>query len=83
MAKLGFLGLGIMGGPMAQRHLLMAGHRVALWSHSPYKASAMARHGNGIVCATPAEVGTLSGASFSASATLRCRVRSLLVERVS
>ena len=31
MAKLGFLGLGIMGGPMA-RHLLMAGHQVALWS---------------------------------------------------
>jgi 3-hydroxyisobutyrate dehydrogenase/2-hydroxy-3-oxopropionate reductase len=63
MAKLGFLGLGIMGGPMA-RHLLMAGHQVALWSHSPDKASAMAKHGNGIVCATPAEVGTHSECIF-------------------
>jgi 3-hydroxyisobutyrate dehydrogenase/2-hydroxy-3-oxopropionate reductase len=63
MAKLGFLGLGIMGGPMA-RHLLMAGHQVALWSHSPDKASAMATHGNGIVCATPAEVGVRSECIF-------------------
>jgi hypothetical protein len=30
MAKLGFLGLGIMGYPMA-RNLLRAGHEVALW----------------------------------------------------
>ena len=63
MAKLGFLGLGIMGGPMA-RHLLMAGHQVALWSHSPDKASAMAKHGNGIVCATPAEVAADSECIF-------------------
>jgi 3-hydroxyisobutyrate dehydrogenase-like beta-hydroxyacid dehydrogenase len=63
MAKLGFLGLGIMGGPMA-RHLLLAGHQVALWSHSQDKASAMAKHGNGIVCATPAEVAAHSECIF-------------------
>jgi 3-hydroxyisobutyrate dehydrogenase-like beta-hydroxyacid dehydrogenase len=40
MAKLGFLGLGIMGGPMAKR-LLEAGHEVALWSHSKGKAEAL------------------------------------------
>ena len=33
MAKLGFLGLGIMGYPMA-RNLLQAGHDVALWSNT-------------------------------------------------
>ena len=37
MAKLGFLGLGIMGHPMA-RNLLRAGHQVALWSHTTWKA---------------------------------------------
>jgi len=63
MAKLGFLGLGIMGGPMA-RHLLLAGHEVALWSHSANKARAMAEHGKGIVCATPAEVGAQSDYIF-------------------
>ena len=36
MAKLGFLGLGIMGRLMA-RNLLRAGHEVALWSHTPPK----------------------------------------------
>jgi 3-hydroxyisobutyrate dehydrogenase-like beta-hydroxyacid dehydrogenase len=63
MAKLGFLGLGIMGGPMA-RHLLMAGHQVVLWSHTPGKAMAMANHGNGIVCTTPADLATHSECIF-------------------
>jgi 3-hydroxyisobutyrate dehydrogenase-like beta-hydroxyacid dehydrogenase len=63
MAKLGFIGLGIMGGPMA-RHLLMSGHQVALWSHSPDKAEAMAKHGQGIVCSTPAEVAAQSECIF-------------------
>jgi 3-hydroxyisobutyrate dehydrogenase-like beta-hydroxyacid dehydrogenase len=52
-----------MGGPMA-RHLLLAGHQVALWSHSPGKAMAMAKHGQGIVCATPAEVAAHSECIF-------------------
>ena len=45
MAKLGFVGLGIMGGPMA-RALVRAGHEVALWSHSKGKAEAIAAEEN-------------------------------------
>jgi len=59
MAKLGFLGLGIMGGPMAKR-LLEAGHEVALWSHSEGKTAALA----GIGCATPREVAEHSECVF-------------------
>src|SRR5258708_2838017 len=57
MAKLGFLGLGIMGYPMA-RHLLEAGHEVALWSHTAAKAEELAAKfaGLGQACATPKEV---------------------------
>jgi 3-hydroxyisobutyrate dehydrogenase/2-hydroxy-3-oxopropionate reductase len=55
MAQLGFLGLGIMGTPMAQ-HLLKAGHRVALWSNTASKAKDLAKEGDGVVCATPREV---------------------------
>ena len=55
MAKLGFLGLGIMGYPMA-RNLLQAGHDVALWSHTASKADELAKTGSGKACATPAEV---------------------------
>jgi 3-hydroxyisobutyrate dehydrogenase/2-hydroxy-3-oxopropionate reductase len=55
MAQLGFLGLGIMGAPMA-RHLLKAGHQVALWSHTAAKAAALAAEGAGVVCQTPREV---------------------------
>jgi 3-hydroxyisobutyrate dehydrogenase-like beta-hydroxyacid dehydrogenase len=54
MAKLGFLGLGIMGGPMARR-LLKAGHEVAVWSHSTGKAQSFAANG-GIVCDRPSDV---------------------------
>ncbi len=55
MAQLGFLGLGIMGYPMA-RHLLKAGHDVALWTHSKSKAQELAKEGKGIVCDTPKQV---------------------------
>jgi 3-hydroxyisobutyrate dehydrogenase len=41
MAKLGFLGLGIMGGPMA-RHLVTGGHEVAVWSNNQKKAKELA-----------------------------------------
>jgi 3-hydroxyisobutyrate dehydrogenase/2-hydroxy-3-oxopropionate reductase len=56
MAKLGFLGLGLMGYPMARR-LLQAGHEVALWSHTGGKAEKLAGEGKGVACATPKEVG--------------------------
>jgi 3-hydroxyisobutyrate dehydrogenase-like beta-hydroxyacid dehydrogenase len=54
MAKLGFLGLGIMGYPMA-RNLLRAGHEVAVWSHSSAKARELAAAEKGRFCATPKE----------------------------
>ena len=63
MANLGFLGLGIMGYPMA-RHLLEAGHNVALWSHSPGKAEKLAAEKGGVVCQTPAEVAAQSDCIF-------------------
>src|SRR5580658_7401776 len=55
MAQLGFLGLGIMGYPMA-RHLLETGHEVALWTHTAAKARELAAKGKGTACATPKEV---------------------------
>src|SRR5512140_3823133 len=63
MAKLGFLGLGLMGYPMARR-LLEAGHEVALWSHSAEKARELAKTGKGTFCATPKEVGEKSECIF-------------------
>ena len=62
MAKLGFLGLGIMGGPMARR-LMEAGHHVALWSKSPGKAERFAAYG-GIACETPKDVARQSEIVF-------------------
>jgi 3-hydroxyisobutyrate dehydrogenase-like beta-hydroxyacid dehydrogenase len=59
MAKLGFLGLGIMGGPMAKR-LLGAGHEVALWSYTKGKADSL----GGKVCATPRAVAAESECVF-------------------
>jgi 3-hydroxyisobutyrate dehydrogenase-like beta-hydroxyacid dehydrogenase len=55
MAKLGFLGLGLMGYPMA-RNLLRAGHEVALWSNTADKARKLASEEKGIFCDTPREV---------------------------
>src|SRR5271169_3736630 len=55
MAKLGFLGLVIMGYPMA-RNLLRAGHDVALWSHRSEKARQLASQENGKFCDTPKQV---------------------------
>ncbi len=55
MAQLGFLGLGIMGYPMA-RHLLRAGHSVALWSNTSSKARQLAEEEKGTFCETPREV---------------------------
>src|SRR5512140_825583 len=55
MAKLGFLGLGLMGYPMA-RNLLRAGHDVALWSHTALKAKELAAAEKGTYCETPKQV---------------------------
>src|SRR5256885_14127909 len=63
MAKLGFLGLGIMGYPMA-RNLLRAGREVALWTHTEAKARELAATENGRFCATPKEVGAFADCIF-------------------
>ena len=63
MAKLGFIGLGIMGGPMA-RNLLRAGHQVALWSHTDRKARELAESEKGIFCNSPEEVGRFAECTF-------------------
>ena len=63
MAKLGFLGLGIMGRPMA-RNLLRAGHEVALWSHTAAKARELAGQENGVYCETPRQVAEFAECVF-------------------
>ena len=63
MAKLGFLGLGLMGGPMA-RNLIKAGHDVALWSNTAEKAVQIAKEAGGKACGTPAEVAQHSECVF-------------------
>ncbi len=55
MAKLGFLGLGIMGYPMAE-NLVKAGHEVAVWSKTRAKADKLAGEGKATACRTPKEV---------------------------
>jgi 3-hydroxyisobutyrate dehydrogenase/2-hydroxy-3-oxopropionate reductase len=54
MAKLGYLGLGLMGYPMA-RNLLKAGHEVAVWSYTKGKAEKLAAEAGAKPCASPAE----------------------------
>ena len=63
MARLGFIGLGIMGYPMA-RNLVAAGHEVALWSKTASKATELAGGGNATACATPKEVAERSECAF-------------------
>jgi 3-hydroxyisobutyrate dehydrogenase-like beta-hydroxyacid dehydrogenase len=63
MAHLGFLGLGIMGYPMA-RNLLRAGHQVALWSHTGRKVAELAAEAGGTPCSTPKQVAELSDVIF-------------------
>ncbi|WP_409565313.1 NAD(P)-dependent oxidoreductase [Methylobacterium sp. J-078] len=54
MAKVAFLGLGVMGGPMA-RHLAAKGHEVTVYNRTAAKAEAwVAAHG-GASAATPRE----------------------------
>jgi 3-hydroxyisobutyrate dehydrogenase-like beta-hydroxyacid dehydrogenase len=63
MAKLGFLGLGIMGYPMAH-NLLKKGHEVAVWSHTASKAEALAAEAGAVPCATPRDVAAQSEVTF-------------------
>ena len=52
--KIGFAGLGVMGGPMA-RHLVRAGHTVTGFNRSPDKARAWADAAGGTFASTIAE----------------------------
>ncbi len=52
--KIGFIGLGIMGMPMA-RHLMKAGNALTVWSHTRAKAEELGREG-ATVAASPAEL---------------------------
>jgi 3-hydroxyisobutyrate dehydrogenase-like beta-hydroxyacid dehydrogenase len=63
MAKLGFLGLGIMGYPMAQ-HLIRAGHQVAVWSNTKAKAEQLAKEEKAVVCEKPRQVAEFAECSF-------------------
>jgi 3-hydroxyisobutyrate dehydrogenase-like beta-hydroxyacid dehydrogenase len=63
LAKLGFLGLGIMGGPMAQ-NLRKAGHDVAVWSNNTEKARMFASTHGAAFCSTPSEVAAASECVF-------------------
>ncbi len=59
--RVAFLGLGVMGGPMAG-HLAGAGHEVTVYNRTTAKAEAWARAHSGRTAATPAEAAR--GAAF-------------------
>ena len=61
MAKVAFLGLGVMGFPMAG-HLAAKGHAVTVYNRSPAKAAAWAEKHKGATAPTPALAAT--GAEF-------------------
>ena len=53
--KLGFIGLGIMGRPMA-KNLMEAGYELVLHNRSPEKAEELAKEGNATAAGSPREV---------------------------
>jgi 2-hydroxy-3-oxopropionate reductase len=62
MSQLGFIGLGIMGKPMAG-HLLAAGHPVAVYNRSSKSVAELAQKG-AVACASCKEVGQRSDIVF-------------------
>ncbi|MBW7860029.1 MAG: NAD(P)-dependent oxidoreductase [Rhodocyclaceae bacterium] len=56
--KVGFIGLGVMGRPMAA-HLLAAGHELAVWARRAEAAASLVERGARI-CANPAELAARS-----------------------
>jgi 3-hydroxyisobutyrate dehydrogenase-like beta-hydroxyacid dehydrogenase len=60
MAKIGFLGLGEMGTPMAGR-LLHAGHDVVVWNRSAERTAPLAKEG---VAVAPSPAAAAAGADF-------------------
>jgi 3-hydroxyisobutyrate dehydrogenase-like beta-hydroxyacid dehydrogenase len=64
MANLGFLGLGLMGYPMA-RNLARAGHQLAVWSNTASKAQQLAQDEKAVACDSPKQVAERSDCVFS------------------
>src|SRR5260370_5373513 len=64
MAKLGFLGLGLMGYPM-ERNLLRAGHQVAVWSNTASKAKQLALEEKAAAWDSPSQVGAQADYLFA------------------
>ncbi|HBH91434.1 NAD(P)-dependent oxidoreductase [Ponticaulis sp.] len=64
MAKCSFLGLGVMGAPMAG-HLLKAGHEVIVWNRTEAKSDAWVETYGGKKASTPAEAVAVSDFVFS------------------
>jgi 3-hydroxyisobutyrate dehydrogenase len=65
MAKIAFIGLGIMGGAMA-RHLAAAGHEMTVYNRTQAKADAWVAANGGQVAPSPAE------AAGGADAVITC-----------
>jgi 3-hydroxyisobutyrate dehydrogenase len=64
MAKISFLGLGVMGGPIAG-HLAAKGHDVTVYNRSPEKAAAWAARYPGRTAPTPAAAAEGADAVFA------------------
>ncbi len=64
MARISFIGLGVMGAPMA-RHLLAAGHEVTVYNRTRARAEAWVAANGGTLAETPAAAGTDADAVFS------------------
>src|SRR5215213_6839345 len=64
MAKVAFLGLGVMGYPMA-RHLGSKGHEVTVFNRTTAKAEKWASEHGGIVARTPREAAKSQEIVFS------------------
>lgn len=64
MARIGFIGLGVMGGPMA-RHLAAAGHEVAVYNRTASKAQAWVAANGGRITASPAQAADGAEAVFT------------------
>jgi 2-hydroxy-3-oxopropionate reductase len=62
--KVGFVGLGIMGRPMA-RNLMEAGRELVLYNRTRQKAEELAKEGGGEVAGSPSEVAQSSGVIFT------------------
>ncbi|HWH18090.1 MAG TPA: NAD(P)-dependent oxidoreductase [Allosphingosinicella sp.] len=65
MARIAFIGLGVMGAPMA-RHLAAAGHSLTVYNRTADKARAWAAQHGGTVASTPA------AAAGAADAVIAC-----------